>query len=273
MRLKSQVANSPPNRGNSTFGADINSLTISVYDPDFAGNRVIAFDSNSAVVASVDVPYDDLPTVLTIETVTVSAPRIRKVQLLPASADYVAYADASFVRAPCPPTGDPVLDSPDVRKVMLDLLAASRPNPNGTGKKELGAYLYRDADETYDALPIDDPTATDCGFTIPGGSPALPPGAVPVGVFHTHPSTAGERLYGCQDVKPGEIKRASRSKTAGGGSPPDWEGATISGAPVYVLNLNRKVARLDPGVAVSQRGNNPNQWKFNSGSDCLVLGT
>jgi hypothetical protein len=254
------------------FGADISSLSISVYDPDYAGNKVVAYDSLGVQVASVDVPYDNTPGQMTVETVTVSAARIRTVFLIPAPADYVAYGGATFVRAPCPPTGDAVLDSPDVRKGMLDLLAASRPNANGTGKKELGDYIYRNADGTYGVTPMNDPNATDCGFLVPGTTPILPTGAVLVAAVHSHPSYAGERLYLCHGQKPGEIRRASRNPNAGGGSPEDWAAADTSAMPMYVIDLDKKVARLDPNTPRSQWPTNPNRWLTGQTSDCLKQG-
>ena len=60
---------------------------------------------------------------------------------------------------------------------MFDLLAQSRPNPNGTGRKELGAVIYQNSDGSYGFAPINDPTATDCGFTVNAlFLPTLPPG-------------------------------------------------------------------------------------------------
>ena len=255
------------------FGADISSLSIMVYDPDFAGNQVVAYDSTGRVVATVDVPYDNSPGHLTIESITVSASRIRKVVLVAATGDYVAYGGATFIRAPCPPTGNAFLDSPDIRKGLLDLLAASRPNPNGTGKKELGDYIYQNSDGSYGLLPINDPNATDCAFTVPGGTPTLPDGAILVGVVHTHPSKGGERVTGCRGQLPGEIRWASRDPKAGGGSPQDWASADDSGAPMWVMDLDGRIFRLDPNVPPSKWSSNPNRWLMSSKSDCIKKAT
>jgi hypothetical protein len=252
------------------FGAEITSFTIAVYDPDFDGNEVVAYNAKGRRLASAGVPSDGTPQRLTIEPISLAADGIRRIVLVPAPADYVAYADATFVRAPCPPTGDPILDTQAVRDSFLSALAASRPNPDGTGKKEIGHYIWQNTvDGSYGTTPINDPAATDCGFTVPAGTPAIPPGTHAVAVFHTHPSYSGEPLYDCRDAPPGEVVWASRNPKAGGGSPEDWDGATRSGAPQYTIDLDKNVARLDPDVPPDQRRYNANRWRMSSSSDCL----
>jgi hypothetical protein len=172
----------------------------------------------------------------------------------------------------CPPTNDPVLDDPAVRQQLLDQLARSRPNADGTGKKEYGGYVYQHDDGTYFLYPANDLTATDCGFTIPAGSPPVVAGAHYAGRFwHTHPSHEGDRLYGCSWAKPGDIVRATRDPKYGGGSPQDWDSVNEVHTPGYIIDLDKNVYRLDPDRPENQRGSNPNHWKYDPSGLCLLF--
>ena len=171
---------------------------------------------------------------------------------------------------PCPPTGDSILDSEEIRQQLLDQLMRSRPNADGTGKKEYGGYVYQRDDGTYFLQPSGDLTATDCGYTLPAGSPPPISGATALNkAWHTHPSYHGERLYGCRNAAPNDIVTADRDPKWGGGSERDWETAD-TGGPVYIIDLDKNVYRLDPGTDPSQWGNNPNRWKFYQSSPCLI---
>lgn len=175
----------------------------------------------------------------------------------------------------CPPTGDSVLDEEAVREQLLDFLAQSRPDPNSpVGKKEFGGYIYRRDDGSHFLTLANAVTATDCGFTLPEGSPPAIPGATYAGkTWHTHPSRDEERLFQCSWAKPGDIIEADRDPRHGGGSPKDWEAADNSGSQFYVINLDKNVYRLDPDTPVNERGANPNQWRFTTEDwlgECLV---
>jgi hypothetical protein len=164
---------------------------------------------------------------------------------------------------PCPPTADSVLDDPGLRRDLLDQLSRARPNADGTGKKEYGGYVYQRDDGTYFLQPANDLTATDCGFTIPGGSPPTIAGAHYAGRFwHVHPSLNGERLYGCSWAIPGDIVTADRDPKNGGGSTADWNAVEESHTPQYIID-QEKVWRLDPDTSEEERGNNPNKWTYN----------
>jgi hypothetical protein len=168
---------------------------------------------------------------------------------------------------PCPPTGDPALDDPNVRQGLRDERASSRPNPDGSGRKERRGFLFQRDDGSYFLEHLDDPSATMCETGIQG-LPAIPsiPGATFIGEYHTHPSNHLEPVTGCRGQKPGESRKAIRNAKTGGGSDGDWEYANVRQKSMYVIDNKLEVSRLDPNTL--DRRNNPNRWKYDK--DCIV---
>lgn len=82
-----------------TFSQPVDGFSVNVYDPDYNGNKVVAYDATGKVIGRVNVPGDRTPGVLTIEPVTITAPGIVAVDLIPASGDYVAYDNAQLLAA------------------------------------------------------------------------------------------------------------------------------------------------------------------------------
>lgn len=90
---------------------------------------------------------------------------------------------------PCPPTGDSVIYSPDVREGLVNALKASGREPTG---KEIAGFIFRRPDGTYFTEIVPDPAATSCSHTpLPEPAPRSD-SAVAVGEFHTHLHTDGE---------------------------------------------------------------------------------
>jgi hypothetical protein len=87
-----------------TFSGPVSSVTITALDPDFAGNRAVARNASGALVASRGFAFDDTPGELTTSTVTLTAPGIIRVFLIPARLDYVAYTGLSFIPESSPGT-------------------------------------------------------------------------------------------------------------------------------------------------------------------------
>jgi hypothetical protein len=83
-----------------SFSGPVREFHITVLDPDYAGNRIIAYDELGGVVASADVPGDGRPGVLTTYSTILLGEGIRTVRLIPAPLDYVAYSDAYFAAGP-----------------------------------------------------------------------------------------------------------------------------------------------------------------------------
>ena len=177
----------------------------------------------------------------------------------------------SFEVKPCGATGDPVLDSPEVREGLRSELSLSRPNPDGSGRAERRGYLYQRDDGSYFLLPANDPNGTMCGFYFTAlPVPPIVQGATFVGDYHTHPSKHREILTGCQNQQPNEVRRANRKARTGGGSDGDWEFADLRGKSHYIVDIDQKVWRLDPNTLPDARKNNPNRWKFITvASTCL----
>jgi hypothetical protein len=173
------------------------------------------------------------------------------------------------VDVPCPPSGDWVLDDPAVALGLRDELAASRPNPDGSGRTERRGYLYQRVDGSYFLQPAFDQTSTMCGFTFDSlPVPPTIPGATFKGDYHTHPSKHLEPLTGCPGQRPGETMKANRKAKVGGGSAGDWDFANLRAKSMYVIDQDGNVWRLDANTLVDNRKNNLNRWRY-SGS-CLA---
>jgi hypothetical protein len=80
-----------------TFARAITSFSITVHDPDYVGNAVVAKDINGTTVDSVAVAGDGMPFVPSSAPATVTGTGIRSIELIPAPADFVTYDGASFV--------------------------------------------------------------------------------------------------------------------------------------------------------------------------------
>ncbi len=79
-----------------TFSPPVASVSVKALDPDFAGNRMDAFDTAGGLIASAPFAGDGTPGVFTTSTVTLTGAGIARVVLIPAPADYVAYDHLSF---------------------------------------------------------------------------------------------------------------------------------------------------------------------------------
>lgn len=188
-------------------------------------------------------------------------------------------ASASVSVIPCDSTGDPLLDSPEARKGLVDAMDASNPDSlPGTGARHEvpGIFYQRLDDGSYFFFPYPDPNATECHADL--GPQPVPDGTTEAGTGHTHPSGTGDDVYGCgpiggvqQAQRPGDGKPVPKAKPFGngGGSDADWD-MTAQGFPVYTLNKEGGLARLDPNTAPVDRKNNPNRWTRDGDSICFT---
>jgi hypothetical protein len=78
------------------FDRPVDSVTVTALDPDFAGNRMIAYDAAGVEIRRVSFVGDGAPGVFTTDTRTVAGPGIRRVDLVPDPLDYVAYRNVVF---------------------------------------------------------------------------------------------------------------------------------------------------------------------------------
>lgn len=192
------------------------------------------------------------------------------------------WEQTSSVTVQCPVAGDPFLNDSigdfALRSALLKALDSSNvdsavgsgftPNSKRGHRHETGGTIWRMPDSSY--LPVfdADTTATQCHFSpTPVNGP---PGASPVGIFHTHPSDSGDTVYGCRRdpqtnllpiQRPGGPgpKPTANPEGNGGGSPADWNAADNGGAPVYVISKRTRVSRLDPGHPVGD-STNVHRW-------------
>lgn len=73
-----------------TFSPPVLQATVTVQDPTFVGNKIVARDSSGVIIASISVPGSGIPGVNVPFTQLLSGP-VARITLIPAAADYVAY--------------------------------------------------------------------------------------------------------------------------------------------------------------------------------------
>ncbi len=175
---------------------------------------------------------------------------------------------------PCPPVGDPIIESPEVRQGLINALTQSGREPSA---KEIGGFIFQRSDGTYFTEIVPDPAATSCANELPTQPGPRTDGAVAVGQFHTHPHTDGEEYKAgtsCQAainaINSGHKAHAYPLSRGGGGSPNDWARSQPD-RPMYTVTYDDKagkfrVHRLDHGTAESDRPKNKTKWRIDSTS-------
>ncbi len=88
------------------FAAPVNAVTVTVYDPTFAGNAARIYDAAGISLGTVYFKFSGQGGVNIPDTRTIAHPGIRRLDLIPAPEDYVAY-DVGFDTAPQPPGPPP----------------------------------------------------------------------------------------------------------------------------------------------------------------------
>lgn len=149
-----------------------------------------------------------------------------------------ASADITVNTVPCP-TGDSLLDLPQVQHVLSQAWTDSRPTDPMANRRERGGWILLDpATGALTAVPAYDPNATPCTNVapLPAGSPPL----VIVAQIHTHPFADREPLpANCPQT--GRLGFAYDAQKFGGPSKGDWDYVNTSPDPsfsVYVEDKN-----------------------------------
>lgn len=254
-----------------TFSQRVSSVTVTAFDPTFAGNQMQAFDENGGMVGTVAIAGSGVPGVNIPQTVTLSG-SIRSIRLIPGANDYVAYGGLTFTLVGNCPTNDGVLDNPAIRQALKDALTASGAfNSDPAARRENAGWIYQRPDGTYDVRttsPSPTNPATPCSST-PGG-PQPQAGETVVAPFHTHPFSDGDILPGVDGCgRDRRLTYAYDSDRGGGGSPEDWEFIkTPLGdryLPMYIID-KEEVFRLDPNTSQRDRRRNPNRFRWTNPS-------
>jgi hypothetical protein len=260
-----------------TLNPSVRLVTTKIYDPTWAGNTMVAYDSAGNALGSVSFTYSGQYGVNHPNEQTIARRGIRRIDLTPPDMEYVSY-DVSFEVDTCPSTGDSILDSPQVQTALKVALDSSNPNATaGTGvKKEHGGLIWRMPDGSFLAQIITDPTissATECTYNLTGvPTPPPDPSAYYVAIFHTHPYSLREAVYQCP-ADPGEPLPAQTRGDGrpiamgtpdlnGGGSNEDWDAASQFSSGGYVINKSGRVYKFTPGTVVGQRRFNTNKWEW-----------
>jgi hypothetical protein len=180
----------------------------------------------------------------------------------------------TFEVKPCPPIGDPVLESKAVRDGLIAGLSASGPNLPFLQRKEHGGIIYRMPDGSYFVEDIPNQlqgAAVTCRYLL--GPSNGPPGGIQVAVWHTHPHLTNDTAYNCTQADPvsGAVPYIVDPSLNGGGSDADWEATTPDFPHVYVINSLGEIIRLDYGVPKGKpRVENKNRWTIGmDGRSCL----
>lgn len=264
-----------------TFSRDVNSVTVTIYDPTYAGNTIVAYDSAGTEIGEASFAFSGVPGVNIQQTWDLTVDRIRRVELIPAPADFVSY-DVSFAQPPCPPSNDPILDQKSVRDSITAAFNRSNPDaPPGAGtggKQERSGWVWQMPDGSYLAQDLTNPSSTECASTSMSNPTPPAPGAVHVANFHTHPSFGGEPIYGClafpehypQFVGDSGVVGHAVGDANGGGSDFDWIHEFLPGSlPEYVINKDGSVWRLNHEW-FKRPARNPNQWFWKTNPGCFM---
>lgn len=180
------------------------------------------------------------------------------------------YRDASF-EPDCAKAGDPypdpIVESAEVRKGMVDALNASGREPFG---HEVAGVIYRRPDGSYFTATLPDPTATTCTHApTPYPAPAHPDG-IPVAVFHTHPHDDPEIMPSNSNCPKTSMLQWMNNvvvtfhplRNGGGSVPDDWDQTRLD-LPMYTITIAKnRIFRLEPSLAPNQRSKTPYKWTY-----------
>jgi hypothetical protein len=213
------------------FSLSVKSVTVTIYDPDFSGNLAAAYGVNGVPLGQVGFTGDGTPGTLTTETQTLSAPGIRRIELIPASADYVAYDMNIVPDSTCEPKwADPWLKDPEVQQGMNSRWQTEW--DKGFDRKEPGAWIMEDlATGEYEMVPGDFTHQDQCEITLVPTPPSIP-GKEAKAWWHGHVLTPSLPVpLDCRNVAPGEVVENGLSNK-------DLNFARESGYPGYGLDEN-----------------------------------
>ena len=181
-------------------------------------------------------------------------------------------------------TQDSILDNAALRKQLMAAMAKSNPDstPESMKRREVGGVIFRNVDSLgvvryYFKETSSYTQQTACTLSFTPSFPGNQPGDIGVAIFHTHPNSPKETVYGCPEAGaqqfpngPGKPKKAGDASKTGGGSDADWNAADRGRYyPSYVMTKNGLISRLTPLTAKALRKSNPNMWRWkNSPTGC-----
>jgi hypothetical protein len=176
---------------------------------------------------------------------------------------------------PCPPVDDPVLADATAVSTLQAALAEARPVLNGTGRHEIGGYIYQRDDGSLFLVRETEGVFTECKSPLKR-FPDVPTisGAHFYGYWHVHPNNGGEAYYSdsCKAKVKGQKASAGDRDANGGGSDADWDWTVKNNSPLYIIAQGKLLYRLDAarGLHEDQWEGNPNKWKFDSDRSCVL---
>lgn len=200
------------------------------------------------------------------------------------------YEQSSSTTVQCLMTpDDPMLNDSTgdfgLREALMDAMDRSNPDSSpGVGanslhagyRRETGGVVWLLPDSSYLSVRMDDFGATECHYAPTAGAPPVT-GAIPVAVYHTHPSEKNDPIYGCDKSTngvgprqyqggPGVLPTMDDPVNTGGGSgwkkgdtKGDWPYADSNEVPVFILQKDGTAWRLTPHFQGPKK-NNPFHW-------------
>ncbi len=196
------------------------------------------------------------------------------------------------------PTGDPLLDSDNVRKAMLKAMMLSAPNDSlGTGlgpnndhgtKREHGLAIYRRLNGSYAVVELSAMMSTQCTIEIER-QPTFHDWGMLVALFHTHPTEETKPMYCLMHSPDGTVcKRYPADPTPNAitcladfdelafNDPNDWGGSDFFGVRQYIMTASGRIVVLPPtkDLPESQRESTRNDrthfWKSPTGCNWVT---
>jgi len=208
-------------------------------------------------------------------------------------------AHAHVTTVPCP-TSNSILNSPAIRQAFKDLISASGPDlPPGDGiasgdsvgnKREHSGFVYQTAGGEYyfveDVGSQQGGNSTECKNRQISNPDALKHNSTDTYVahVHTHPTHAGDEVFGCppdangpgtvilrrrgpwDTDRPPSTKRPD-SQTGGGSLWGDWITVVTNYRDEYVINADGEVWQLPRDLMFSEQSGNRLFWKYKGNSD------
>lgn len=234
-------------------------------------HTLYAYNSAGHVIASAFAPGNDEttneePFHNTWDTVSVEVDSDLIRRIVYSGVGVPALDDLTFTRkASCDdifaqPTGDPILDRPEVQTALYDALVEGGAfSPDIEARLEEGGWIFERPDGTTYARLTENPAAQSACGLIPGGAFPDNPEDTAIAGYHSHPFSDGDLLpsSSCDLDKPHTYDAFSH----GGPSGPDWEGIIKdSGIPHFVIDLDNVYA-VQEYVPPSQRASTPaHKW-------------
>ena len=263
--FQSTAGNGPSSTIRLTFSLPIYSITTTIHDPTWAGNRMTGVNLSTGQQVSVDFVGNGTPGTTTTDVKTLTG-SFTVIDLVPAANDYVSY-DVEVVLAPCPPTGRPELDDPNNINGMFKALDSTLADP--LKRERAGAGYQYNAPPNFYTLDVGSVAGnTECTSSYQAFADTS---ATVVFYLHTHGMTPPARsTANCTTLPVGTpyAKGPSGCASVLSTSPCDLAMATRIGKKMYIID-QYDLYEIVPGMRTNRTGSYNKKWKVDRASGCF----